>query len=145
MTTDCLPHQVYKHHAVSKVLREAARAEARAKAIASVSASARALADASRSACSEVLALIEEVARRARAEPPTLAEGSSTLAEGSPTLAEGSSSLAEGSPTLAEGSSTLVEGTPTLAEGSFSGRAAARPSKAANEEPRTSPDGLSPP
>ena len=117
MTTDCLPHQVYKHHAVSKVLREAARAEARAKAIASVSASARAIADASRSACSEVLALIEEVARRARAEPPTLAEGSSTL----------------------------VEGTPTLAEGSFSGRAAARPSKAAHEEPRTSPDGLSPP
>jgi len=124
MTTDCLPHQVYKHHAVSKVLREAARAEARAEAIASVSASARALADASRSARSEVLALIEEVARRARAEPPTLAEGSSTLVEGS---------------------STLVEGTSTLVEGSFSGRAAARPSKAAHEEPRTSPDGLSPP
>ena len=103
MTTDCLPHQVYKHHAVSKVLREAARAEARAEAIASVSASARALADASRSARSEVMALIEEVARRARAEPPTLVEGS------------------------------------------FSGRAAARPCKAAHEEPRTSPDGLSPP
>ena len=124
MTTDCLPHQVYKHHAVSKVLREAARAEARAEAIASVSASARALADASRSARSEVLALIEEVARSARAEPPTLAEGSSTLVEGS---------------------STLVEGTSTLVEGSFSGRAAARPSKAAHKEPRTSPDGLSPP
>ena len=131
MTPDCLPNQVYKHHAVSKVLREAARAEARAEAIASVSASARALADASRSARSEVLALIEEVARRARAEPPTLAEGSSTLAEGSSTLVGVSS--------------TLVEGTSTLVEGSFSGRAAARPSKAAHEEPRTSPDGLSPP
>ena len=40
--------QVYKHHAVSKVLREAARTEARAEAIASVSASARALTGASR-------------------------------------------------------------------------------------------------
>ena len=60
--------QVYKHHAVSKLLREAALAEARTEALASVSASTRALADASRSARAEVMASIEEVARRARAK-----------------------------------------------------------------------------
>jgi putative membrane protein len=83
---------------------------------------------ASRSARAEVMTSVEEVATRARAEPPalgevssTLVKGSSTLAEGASTLVKGSSTLADGSSTLAEGSSTLVTGSSTLAEGSLSG------------------------
>ena len=67
MNPDCLPHQVYKHHAVSTVLREAARAEARAMA--------------------EDSSTVAEGSSAA-------AEGSSTLAEGS---LSGGSALKTGS------------------------------------------------